>query len=216
MGYVYPDSYSSIDSFATKTAAFMAKSDMRILNVIADQLSDEWAVPLLSEPQIDAVIYYNYSDYAGMCHSTPGLPMMPGCSPIRWIDGLPGGQAPKPVVGGRMNLWSGVGSKKWGPCPEHCGGKPGFENVSTLIAKLKNETLAPKNASDPNGYSVIPVHVWTHTVADVAAVVEELGPGFTVVTPDDYIALVTKHLSPASFHEVRRPAKPPQSIQAAN
>jgi hypothetical protein len=188
MGYVYPDSYRSMSSFATKTAAFMKKSDMRIVNVIADVLDDNWTVPLLSQDQIDAVVYYNYSDYAGMCHPTPGLPMAAGCAPIQWVP-VPGGGPPKPVLGGRMNLWSGVGPEPW-------GGKPGFENVSSLVAKLKNESLCPKDSTDPNGYSIIPVHVWTHTVADVAAVVAALGPGYSIVTPDDYLALVNHNLRP--------------------
>ena len=86
-----------------------------------------------------------------------------------------------------MNLWSGVGPDPW-------GGKPGFENVTSLVQKLQNETLCPKNASDPNGYSIIPVHVWTHTVADVAEVVEKLGAGFTIATPEQYLQLVKKNL----------------------
>jgi hypothetical protein len=103
MGYIYPNSYRSMDTFAQKTAAYMAKSDMKLVNVIADSLDANWTVPLLAQDQIEAVIYYNYSDYAGMCHATPGLPMMKGCAPIQWVGN-------KPVLGGRMNLWSGVGA----------------------------------------------------------------------------------------------------------
>ena len=120
-----------------------------------------WTEPLLAQDQIEAVIYYNYSDYAGMCHPSPGLPMASGCAPVQWVGD-------KPVLGGRMNLWSGVG-------PEPYGGKPGFENVSSIVEKLMNETLCPKDATDPNGYSIIPVHVWTHTVADVLEVVNRIG-----------------------------------------
>ena len=100
MGYVYPNSYRSMGSFARKTAAYMKKSDMKLVNVIADSLDSNWSQPLLAQDQIEGVIYYNYSDYAGMCHPSPGLPMAPGCAPIQWVRGK---------LGGRMNLWSGVG-----------------------------------------------------------------------------------------------------------
>ena len=93
-------------SFARKTAAYMKKSDMKLVNVIADSLDSNWSQPLLAQDQIEGVIYYNYSDYAGMCHPSPGLPMAPGCAPIQWVRGK---TWTKPVLGGRMNLWSGVG-----------------------------------------------------------------------------------------------------------
>lgn len=64
------------------------------------------------------------------------------------------------------------------------------------MEKLRNESLCPRNASDPNGYSIIPVHVWTHTVADVAEVVRQLGEGFTVTTPEEYLRLVKHNLGP--------------------
>lgn len=51
-----------------------------------------------------------------------------------------------------------------------------------------------ENETDPNGYSLIPVHVWTHTVADVAEVVQRIGAGFTVVTPEEYLRLVKQNL----------------------
>ena len=33
----------------------------------------------------------------------------------------------------------------------------------------------PKDQTDANGYSLIPVHAWTHPLADVAACVASLG-----------------------------------------
>ena len=44
--------------------------------------------------------------------------------------------------------------------------------------------LLPKDPRNPDSYSVIPVHVWTHNVTDVVTAVQYLGSnGFDVVTP---------------------------------
>eukprot|EP00300_Choanocystis_sp_HF-7_P019626 c20392_g2_i3.p1 GENE.c20392_g2_i3~~c20392_g2_i3.p1 ORF type:complete len:583 (-),score=104.18 c20392_g2_i3:19-1740(-) len=48
---------------------------------------------------------------------------------------------------------------------------------------------ASRDETSPNGYSVIPVHVWTHSYADVVATVKLLDPNVNVVAPDDFVAL---------------------------
>ena len=72
----------------------------------------------------------------------------------------------KPVVGGRYNFWEG------------------FNTVTQLANKLNNEST---NAYSQDGYSLIPVHVWSRTVADVNAVAALLDDNVVVVTPDEFI-----------------------------
>ena len=78
---------------------------------------------------------------------------------IHWVNN-------KPVVGGRYNFWNG------------------FNTVTQLANKLNNEST---DAYSQDGYSLIPVHVWTRTVADVNAVAALLDDDVIVVTPDEFI-----------------------------
>mmetsp|Transcript_19783 Transcript_19783/g.41301 ORF Transcript_19783/g.41301 Transcript_19783/m.41301 type:complete len:536 (+) Transcript_19783:40-1647(+) len=77
----------------------------------------------------------------------------------------------KPVIGGRFNLWT-----------------PGFYDVDSLVQALKDlPNLTDSSTSD--GYSVIPVHAWSHNVTDVvraAAMLEEDGR-FDVVLPSELV-----------------------------
>lgn len=86
----------------------------------------------------------------------------------------------KPVVGGRYQLWDGV-----------------FENVTSLVEKL---SWLPKNAFSSLGYSLIPVHVWTNTVADVVSAVNQLNAlgGFQVVPPLEFVEIIRQYLGPCA------------------
>ena len=80
----------------------------------------------------------------------------------------------KPVIGGRFSLWS-----------------PNFYDVDSLVEALK----ALPNLTDSttkDGYSVIPVHAWSHNVTDIvraAEMLEEDGR-FDVVLPSELIARI--------------------------
>ena len=89
---------------------------------------------------------------------------------IDWSNG-------KPVIGGRFNLWS-----------------PQFYNVTTLAAELNKQ---PRTPSAEAGYSLVPVHVWSHTVADVVAVKALLDSGVDVVTPDVFVQRIVANLQPS-------------------
>ncbi|NOY79290.1 MAG: hypothetical protein GXO76_15665 [Calditrichaeota bacterium] len=156
LGYVYPDRYSDLAGFSQLTARFMKKSDLHILNIIGNDRSTAFLKPFLQYPEVDAIFYYDYSNYSG------------GNGRIDWIAG-------KPVISGRYNLWKG------------------FETPASLSAKLN---ALPKNSHSPDGYSLIPVHVWSNGVAEVLACVKQLGTNVQVVAPDRFVQLIVQNLKP--------------------
>merc|ERR1711920_208205 len=79
----------------------------------------------------------------------------------------------KPIVSGRVSLWG--------------EGDTGLTvGVNGLIKILK--TL-PKDTSKTDGYSLIPVHAWSHSYSDVMTVVKALkeAGGFDVVLPSELL-----------------------------
>jgi hypothetical protein len=85
---------------------------------------------------------------------------------IMWIND-------KPVIGGRFTIW---------------GDKDSPETVAQKI----NDCV--KNQFDPEGYSLIPVHVWSNTVEDVKRCVNMLNSDVRVVAPDDFVKLISRNL----------------------
>jgi hypothetical protein len=83
----------------------------------------------------------------------------------------------KPVIGGRFSLWDGP-----------------FYNTTTLTAALLE---MPKTPDAAEGYSLVPVHVWSNNVTDVVTVAEALAAagGFQVVTPDVFVDLITANIA---------------------
>ena len=85
--------------------------------------------------------------------------------------------AGKPIIGGRFNLWS-----------------PDFYDVEQLAAALKSLPNLT-DVSSEQGYSLIPVHAWSHTVTDVLKVKEilERDGRFEVVLPSELVRRVVAH-----------------------
>lgn len=84
----------------------------------------------------------------------------------------------KPVIAGRYALWGSPGS--------------GFDDPVSLTRKLR---ALPKDPRDPQAYSLIPVHVWTHNVSDVVAAAGLLGGDFfDVVTPEELVSRVSANV----------------------
>ena len=84
----------------------------------------------------------------------------------------------KPVVGGRFNLWS-----------------PDFFDVQGLVKALQTvPNLTDRSSS--YGYSVIPVHAWSHNVSDVKAAADLLRADgrFDIVKPTELLARVNKYV----------------------
>jgi len=91
LGYMYPENYKDLTSYASLTGAFMEKADLHIVNIIGSSnpptIPIASLVPYLNQPQIDAVFYYPYSNYAG-CGGQ-----------IEWANG-------KPIITAQYNLWA--------------------------------------------------------------------------------------------------------------
>jgi len=80
----------------------------------------------------------------------------------------------KPVVGGRAALWE-----------DHLG----VVGLARLLRTL------PKDPRNPDSYSVVPVHVWSHNVSDVVQTAAWLGEqGFDLVTPEELISQLTSNV----------------------
>jgi hypothetical protein len=144
----------------------MAKSDLRILNVLGNDSSDRYLLPFLKHDGIDAVFFYPFSDYSGLRGS------------IRFAAG-------KPVIGGYANLWEG------------------FETPASLAARLN---ARPKDPKSPAGYSLIPVHAWSRTLADIVACAKALGPDVRVVAPDEFVRAIAENLGPPAAIPPNRPS----------
>lgn len=86
---------------------------------------------------------------------------------IHWING-------KPVITGRFNLWS-----------------PQFETPQSLATKLNSLST---DITTANGYSLISVHVWSHSVDDVVQCVKLLNKNVRVVSPDEFVGLIRQNV----------------------
>jgi len=87
----------------------------------------------------------------------------------------------KPVISGRYSLWEeGSG--------DMCG-------VTSMISKLK---AMPKDPSSSQGYSVIPVHAWSHDYNDVLAVAKGLAEAgnIDIVLPSELVRRYKENVGP--------------------
>lgn len=89
LGYVFPDALGNEAKFASMTNDYMKRADLRIVNIIGNDDSDQYMKPFMDQSQIDGILFYYYSNYAQ------------GAGKIKFVDD-------KPVVHGKYNLWSGT------------------------------------------------------------------------------------------------------------
>ena len=80
----------------------------------------------------------------------------------------------KPIVTGRYNLWNG------------------FENSKSLAEKINHLS---KNIHSQDGYSLIPVHVWSKSVDSVMSCIKNLNKNIRVVPPDEFVALIKENVN---------------------
>jgi hypothetical protein len=79
----------------------------------------------------------------------------------------------RPIISARNLLWGGV------------------EEPAAVTASINSY---PRDPSGPGGYTLVEVHVWTKTLADVQSVVAALSPDVRVVTPDVFAKLVRNNV----------------------
>lgn len=89
---------------------------------------------------------------------------------ITWAHG-------KPVVSAAAQLWGGARNS----------------SSDAIVARLNQ---AARNSHSTRGYSLVVVHAWTHTVADVVALTQRLDPAVEVVAPDEFFQRIRANLGP--------------------
>merc|ERR1712232_1410107 len=111
LGYTYPQLFPEKQRtrFANVTAAYMAQTEMSLLNVLGVIPSAESVAALAAQPEVDGIVYFTFST------ERHGYSALHGN--VAYVND-------KPVVGARMNLWDqGTTGDKVG--------------VKTLVEELK-------------------------------------------------------------------------------
>lgn len=116
VGYIFPDKYKDLAGYSDLTNAYMKKADIGILNILGNNDADMYLSPFMTQPNIDAIFYYFYSDYSG------------GAGKIKWVNN-------KPVIYGRYNLWDLFES------PTSLAAK--LNNLSTDVTSPESYSLIP-------------------------------------------------------------------------
>lgn len=131
--------------------------------------------PIVSQPNVDGMFWYTF----GAGYS--------GWSGTEWYISSDGKQT-KPVIGGRFSLW---GEGKIGSM---LGVEPLIKNMERLLLERKIDT----DATSADGYSLFPVHAWSHNVTDVVTVSKALEATgyFETVTPSELLKAVAQNVKP--------------------
>lgn len=195
LGYIYPSVWKqdSMAAFAALTGLYLNKTSaaagrtVTAINVIGDPCVGGSYVPgckgmwfpnmsslepILAEKAVDGLLWYTF----GAGYS--------GWSGTKW--GGPNGK--KPVVGGRISLW---GDAKTGSMLDVT---PLARHLETLL--FSGKINVEQDSSD--GYSLIPVHAWSHNVTDVvqlAGLLEASG-NFEIISPTELLRAVAKNVIP--------------------
>ena len=90
-GYNFPGVFTELDSETVILNNYMAKADLHIVNILDIDNSPVDISKFLDKSNIDAIFYYEYSNYSGLNGQ------------INWNNN-------KPSIGGRYNLWDGINS----------------------------------------------------------------------------------------------------------
>eukprot|EP00049_Salpingoeca_infusionum_P019130 m.360371 g.360371 ORF g.360371 m.360371 type:complete len:634 (+) comp19009_c0_seq1:159-2060(+) len=121
VGYIYPDSFDppNLDSFASMTSTYMEAADMRIVNIINNEVFSDSIKPLAQNNQTDAVFLYTYGD----CYSG-------GKGAMYWSGSTP-------IITGRATMW---GNGTSGECL-------GIEPLVSLLKSLPKDPTSPDGYS---------------------------------------------------------------------
>ena len=92
---------------------------------------------------------------------------------VHWLAG-------KPVISAFTTLWGA--------------------NGPVQVATALNQRT--RNPSTTEGYSMVAVHAWSHTVESIRQCMAQLDPHVKVVTPDVFVALMSKNALPAAAEPV--------------
>ena len=92
-GYIYPENFKDLEIYTQQLNSYMQKSDLNIVNIIGNNFDDFYLYSFLEKPNINALFYYDFSNYSNHNGS------------IKFINN-------KPIISARFNLWGGFNSTK--------------------------------------------------------------------------------------------------------
>ncbi|GAB1415378.1 hypothetical protein MASR2M117_07840 [Paludibacter sp.] len=118
----------------------------------------------LAQSNVDALFYYSYG---GQYTKLAGE--------IKWYKD-------KPSIGGRFTLWGNTDD----------GSAATRNKVAQNLANTLNKQST--DIYSANGYSLIPVHIWTMNPSDVLNCISKLNPNVRVVDPEEFVWLIRKNL----------------------
>ena len=161
--------------YVNKTFSKLKNSQSGVVNVIgAGNLnSPNMSVlqPLLAQDAVEGIFWYTFgAGYSG------------------WSSTEFDTYTKKPVIGGRVSLWGNSTS----------GTMLGVNSVIKRLKTLLQNKEINSNIDDVNGYSLIPVNVWSHSVDDVMTVANALiqTGNFEIITPTELLNDVKTNCKP--------------------
>ena len=121
-GYFNPGIFPNLTAECAILNQYMKKGDLHIANIIDASYASSNLAPYLSQDNIDALFYYDYSNYS----------LLNG--QITWYKD-------KPCIGGRYNLWSGTTGQYNDMIPSTLAAK--LNTASTNINSSSGYSLIP-------------------------------------------------------------------------
>ena len=172
LGYTYSELLEEDERqvFANETALAMSAIGTRIVNLLAggDDVSDEMLLQassaFLTHENIDCIFYYTY----GSGYAGGGGKVL-----LTATD--------KPIITARFSLWGDNNDPSISPMLSNDG----------MIEVLQQQV---RDSSSVDGYSLIPVHAWSHTVADVRYIMENVGEGVQVLEASAFLEKFTRNV----------------------
>ena len=92
-GYIYPENFKNLELYTNQLNRYMKKSDLNIVNIIGNNFDDFYLYSFLEQQNINALFYYDFSNYSN--HN----------GYIKFLNN-------KPIISARFNLWGGFNSAK--------------------------------------------------------------------------------------------------------
>jgi len=92
-GYIYPENFKNLELYTEQLNKYMQKSDLNIVNIIGNNFNDFYLYSFLEKQNINALFYYDFSNYSN--HN----------GRIKFLNN-------KPIISARYNLWGGFNSTK--------------------------------------------------------------------------------------------------------
>jgi hypothetical protein len=92
-GYIYPENFKDLEIYTQQLNSYMQKSNLNIVNIIGNNFDDYYLYSFLEKPNIDALFYYDFSNYSNHDGS------------IKFLNN-------KPIISARFNLWGGFNSSQ--------------------------------------------------------------------------------------------------------